>query len=728
MSKLNVNEALQLAVQHHQAGRLVEAEKFYRQILEVQPNHADALHLLGVLAGQTGHTDAAIDLIGRAVQVNPDFVEAYGNLGRVLADKGRLDEATAAYRRIVEIRPDAVAYNNLGIASRMNGRLDEAISAFSMAVRINPNYAEAYNDLGTVLKNRGRSEEAVAAYSKAIEIRPSYAEAYSNLGNALRKQGKIDQAIAEFSKAISLSPAFPDAYSNLGCALSEKGLFDEAIAACSEAVKLKPDFAEAHFFLAEALNGKLRFKEAVTEYSRAIGLKSDYFEAHASLGVALAELERFDEALASHGRAAAIMPEDPLVHEALGTILWRKRDLTPALESFRHAVALGPDLGTAWNALGTALNALGQFEQASACFRRALEVRPGLTIAYRNLAITGTQMAEAAEIERLNKLLNAPDTPITDRIPAGFALGKLLDETDRFDEAFARYAEANSLVKQVRAGEGERFDGDGLHRQVDRIIDRFSAEFFTERRGWGTTSELPVFIVGMPRSGTTLVEQIAASHAQVFGAGELREIGYIATALGSSDGHSLAEKWTADSIGRAADTHLAHLQKLGGPASRVVDKMMGNAFQLGLIAVMFPSARIIHCRRDPRDNCLSCFFQWFTKGNIFVYDLADCGRQYLETERVMAHWRKVLPLRMLEVNYEETVADQEGQSRRLIDFLGLPWDPACLNFHQTERFVLTASAWQVRQPIYTRSSGRWQHYEKHLGPLLEVLQGNTNLD
>jgi len=329
-------------------------------------------------------------------------------------------------------------------------------------------------------------------------------------------------------------------------------------------------------------------------------------------------------------------------------------------------------------------------------------------------------VADASEVERLKTLLSQPNLPVEDQIATGFALGKVLDESDQFDEAFARFSQANTLLKQSRAAAGERFDIDAFRRQVGDIIDAFTPKFFAERRGWGDASELPVFIVGMPRSGTTLVEQIAASHNDIFGAGELRDVGRIVEGLG---GDVALGKWERDSINNAAKRHLDRLRGLGGLALRVTDKMPDNVLQLGLISLLFPSARVVFCRRDPRDNCLSCYFQWFSAGNQFSFDLVDCGRRYMEIDRLTRHWLNILPLKMMEMRYEELVTDLEGQSRRLIDFLGLPWNPACLEFHKTERTVMTASAWQVRQPIYNSSVGRWRHYERHLGPLLDVLAG-----
>ncbi len=321
---------------------------------------------------------------------------------------------------------------------------------------------------------------------------------------------------------------------------------------------------------------------------------------------------------------------------------------------------------------------------------------------------------DAAELDRLQSSLDETPNSSEGRAELLFVLGKMLDDAGRFDEAFARYSSGNALALQKRRAAGQRCDADEYARRVDEWNAAYTPDYFARTRGWGEDSELPVFVVGMMRSGTSLVEQIAASHADVFGAGELVDIGQIATSLPFA-------QLQADAVRSAAGKQLQRLRTIGGPASRVIDKMPANVEHLGLIATLFPSARIILCRRDPRDTCLSCFFQPFSSGNLFTFDLAQCGRHHMQTDRLMAHWLKVLPLRMLEVQYEDLVADLEGQSRRIITFLGLPWSAACLDFHRTQRSVKTASAWQVRQPIYTRSVGRWRNYQRHLKPLFDAL-------
>jgi tetratricopeptide (TPR) repeat protein len=411
----------------------------------------------------------------------------------------------------------------------------------------------------------------------------------------------------------------------------------------------------------------------------------------------------------------------PTEHHSRATSLRLAGDMMGAVENYKQVLALVPDSATTWNELGTALRSLGRFDEAVDCFRHALVLKPDLADAYRNLALGEQLSADNSELASIAALVDATDLAIEDRSTAAFALGKALDDAGRFDEAFAAYERANSMYRAARAAAGDWFDAVALSRQVDEIIAAFTPDFFAKVAGWGIRSEVPVFIVGMPRSGTSLVEQIAASHSRVSGAGELLHIGRMYGNFGPPiDGHGL--RWEEAVIRRAAGGHLQRLREIGSVAERVIDKMPDNVFYLGLVATLYPQARIILCRRDPRDVALSCFFQKFMPGTLgFSYALADCGRRQVQIDRLIEHWRRVLPLPMLEVNYEKLVADLAGESQKLVSFLGLEWEPACLEFHRTERTVVTASSWQVRQPIYDRSVGRWRNYERHLEPLVRAL-------
>ena len=688
---MTAEQVMRVANQRHRAGHAAEARRICRDLLTRQPNHPDALHLLGILEAQAGRLAAAENLIGQAVRARPDFPGTWVNLGRVLVNRQKIDQAVAAYRRAAQLAPsDPAPLHALGLLLSGRGEIDEAIEALSRAIELKVNDPQAPLELGKLLRSKGRLEDAVAAFSASIALNPSFAQAYNSLGNVLR----------------------------------DKGLLDEAISRYRTAIRLKGDDYVTHRNLGNALCEKEQFAEAISAYELALRLKPDCTEAWSQLAFALASADRLDEARAAHDRALALSPKDARVHEAIGATLLLKHDMNGAESSFREAMALGGPSAELWNGLGTALKCLGRFDQASACFREALAMEPQSAVFYKGLISTGHLDAGSAEVERLTLLLNRPDLPVDDRVVAGFVLGQLLDEADQFDQAFTQFAAANSLFKQQRAALGERFDPDALRGFVDQSIATFTQRFIAERQ-WGDDSELPVFVVGMPRSGTTLIEQIAASHPAVFGAGELADVERLSSGM-RSRAHMPPDNLDADSVSRASQAYLDRLRSLSAGASRVIDKMPGNVFHLGLIATLFPGSRVILCRRDPRDNCLSCYFQQFARNHLlYTYDLADCARQYLETERIAGHWLKILPLRLLEVRYEELVADQETQSRRLIDFLGLPWDPACLEFHKTQRTVTTASVWQVRQPMYSRSVGRWRNYERHLGPLFDVLDGKT---
>jgi tetratricopeptide (TPR) repeat protein len=449
---------------------------------------------------------------------------------------------------------------------------------------------------------------------------------------------------------------------------------------------------------------------------RAVTLDPASAEAQANLGNILVQRRDYEEAAEAYRQALAADPGQPAARRGLVAGLRAAGAVAAAETACREALERAPADAALWNDLGRCLLALGRLEAAAEAFERALAFDPELADAYRNLALCGRLPSDGPAIARLAALTRRTGLPDEARATAGFALGKVLDADDRCDEAFAAYDQANKLYRRLRAAEGDRFDPAALAGQVDRLIATFDAARFAACAGWGDPSEAPVFILGLPRSGTSLVEQIAASHSRVFGAGELRVIGQAAARLGPP------EDWTRDRVHALAGEERARLTARAPGADRIIDKLPDNIFQLGPIAALYPSARVIFCRRDPRDLGLSCYFQKFSAGALtFSYDLGDIGRRIRETERLAAHWRHVLPLRWIALDYETLVAEPEQESRRLIAFLGLDWEPACRDFHRTPRIVQTASAAQVRQPLNDRSIGRWRRYAPHLAPLLETL-------
>jgi tetratricopeptide (TPR) repeat protein len=618
-----------------------------------------------------------------------------------------------------------------GVEHHRAGRLKHASAIYRKILNRAPDNPDALHLLGVIALSDRRPERAIQLIGKAVAVSSRSAEAYSNLGNAQHAAGRPAEACASYRRAIDLNPNFAAAHSNLGRVLCEEGDFAAALRSCERAVEIAPDLPEAHNNFGNALRGLGRWEAAEVAFRRALHLQPDNAVLHANLGNLLGDLKRFEEAKACYRRAIEIDPELAVAHYGLAGCDRSLGDLAAATESYQKVLSLTPDQAFVWNDLGRTLRSLGRFEEAVAAFRQSLAVNPEFGEAYRNLASCQQLTADDQNLARLSGLADQQDLPIEERAAAGFAMGKVLDDADRFEEAFLAYERANRIYRDSRAAVGERFDAVELHREVDEIIASFDSPFFASALDWGSASELPVFIVGMPRSGTSLVEQIAASHSRVFGAGELREIGNLAqqldpiiAAIRSGCGEDAAEAGAGHrmTIRRLSDAHLEHLKALNDRAERVIDKMPDNIFKLGAIATLFTGARVIFCRRDPLDTCLSCYFQKFTAGQLgFSYDLADCAKRYLETERLTAHWRKVLPLSWLNVEYEALVSDLEAQSRRIIRFLGFDWEPACLDFHRTARTVTTASAWQVRQPLYDRAVGRWRKYQAHLAPLFELL-------
>jgi tetratricopeptide (TPR) repeat protein len=612
---------------------------------------------------------------------------------------------------------------DVALAHHEAGRTDLAEAGYRAVLTHNPDEPDALNLLGVILQEQGNLPESIALITRAVAIEPDFPEALTNLARALRATGDLTAAADAAGRAATLDPELAEAHLQLGLALLGLGEIPAAASALRRGAELAPQSTDAFHHLGSAL---LRLKDhaaAESALRTASRLDPTRIDTMVALGVALAELERFEEALSWHEKAATAAPHDATAQGALAVTLRRCLQPAGSIAACRRTIELAPERMDILLLLGTNLAETGQFDEAEDCFRRVLRLNPDSAEARRNLVMIGRETESASsDMERLRAILADPSAPRAERIAAGFGLGTLLDRAEDYDEAFEAFAIANRLTHENLAANSQTFNVDGLRNYVDWATEAFRKEGFAPIAEWGDPSELPVFVVGMPRSGTSLVEQIAASHPDVFGAGERRDIGdMVRTLLGSETHRVPPAEWDNLALRRAATVHVTHLRLLGGDAKRVIDKMPDNILLLGYIAVMFPGARVIVCHRDLRDVGLSCYTKPFSDGMVWSFDLTDLGERTCEIERLMEHWHDVLPLRMIDIQYEDLVADLDGESRRLIDFLGLEWDPACLAFHETERPVLTGSYWQVRQTLYTSSVGRWRHYRKDLGPLFLAL-------
>ena len=600
-------------------------------------------------------------------------------------------------------------------------------------LRADPDHPEAMNLLGVLLQDQGLTRESVALLTRTVEIDPEFPDAFANLARSLRAMSDPDQAVIAARRAIQLDPGLGESWLQLGLALVTLEQHREGIAALREAVARMPDAIDPYIGIAAAARSLNDQPSVMDAWRTILRLEPERTDVAISLATALMELDQLDEALVLIRRAVEQAPDDTGALTTFAHILHRRFDAAELVSVCRRIVAVEPERLDILVFLANGLTWMGQFEEVKSICETARALHPDHPWFGQQLGVMVPLLLDPNETALCQAQLQDATLPVRQRVSAGFALGRALEEAMQFDAAFEAFRTANDLLHAAYLAEGRRFDVAELQRYGAFVRNVFTPALFHSPRWRGNPSELPVFIVGMPRSGTSLVEQIAASHPRVFGAGERKEIMGLLTRVNNgqnfvSPTQNLVSQNQWDHANREAAAHLDLLRTLGGDADRVIDKLPDNIQMLGQIRVLFPNARIIICRRDLRDVCLSCYTTHFGEDLIWSCDLEECAARAVEIERMTDHWRSVLPGPVLEIHYEALVADLEAESRRLIAFLGLDWDPACLEFHKTDRPVTTASLWQVRQPLYASSVGRWRRYRAHLGPMLKGLIGHLPED
>lgn len=698
--QLSIEQAMALATQLQSQGRLQESEYLLQQILQQQPNHAFALHLLGVIAHQVGKQALAAELIQKAILLNGNVALFHANLSEILRQLKRLDEAVAHGERAVALEPQMVAaHSNLGIAYFDRKNYDRAEACQRRALAIAPNFAPALNNMGSIRRECKRKDEALIWYQKAIAAAPDYLEPLNNYGALVLEDDRTKEAAEALNKALQINPNYAEAICNMG------------------GVNLALEENEA----------------ALSCYRRALVLRPVYIEAQMGLARTYQALDNLPAAEAEAQRAIRIDAANPKAHALLGSIFAESSKPELAEKEYNQALALDPECDDALLGLGHLCMELGQMDRAEELFLRALEFKPDNLAARVHISQVKKAGAGdgnfAALLAEEKKSAGLSENRL---MSLHFALGKSYEDSKDYDQAFPHFM-AGCKLKRAKLS----YDPANSARQFAGVMDIFNQAAIDRLRGPGDPpgdpSGVPVFVLGMPRSGTTLTEQIIASHPDVYGAGELhdllriaeRNIGGVTAPVSFPDNLRELDRQTLTTWGTE---YIAGLKQRAPTAQRITDKMPANYFAVGLIHLMLPKAKIIHVNRNPVDTCLSCYTRLFNRKQEHTYDLAELGQYYVHYARLMDHWRKVLPAgAFLDVHYEDIVADQEAQARRLIAYCGLEWNSACLDFHNTKRSIRTASVTQVRQPIYTSSVERWRHYEKFLGPLLDVL-GNSAPD
>ncbi len=610
----------------------------------------------------------------------------------------------------------------LAHALQEQSRLSEAEEKLRFALSLRPNFPQLHEDLGSVLALQGRYDEAISSLEKAVQLDPTQALAHRKLGQVLAIVGRGEDADESFGEFFDKRPE--DGQIAIGANLLKEGETDQAIDVFREVIRQNPKNVNAMRFLAITYwkEKKEKMDDAEALLRRVVEIAPDFAGGWINLAMVLVERNKFLDAIHSYQQATALEPGNPAAWGGLGNAYAIANYQDEGAKAFARAVQLKPKAATLQMGYAHVLKTLGRQDESLQAYRAAIAAKPDFGEAYWSMANLKIFNFEAEEVVAMEQQLAHEELSDSAEIHFRFALGKAYEDKKDYDRAWHYYDSGNQKQRtQVR------HDPIESERRQSEIIEVFNKEFLEQHAGKGFEAADPILIVGLPRSGSTLVEQILASHSQVEGTSELPNLGRIANSIGRYrtdqeyfplSARDLRNKdWRA--YGRQYMDETRRHRETDRPF--FTDKMPNNFPLMGFLHLILPNATIINARRHPYDSCLGAYKQLFGKGQNFTYDMDDLADYYRQYDMIMKHWHEALPGKVLDVHYEETVLDLEGQVRRILDHCGLPFEEQCLRFWETDRAVRTASSEQVRQPIYRGALGKWRRYENHLGVWQERL-------
>ena len=668
MTKLSVDQALLKAKFYVKRGEVEEAQKLYQMVLQAFPKNKRAQQ--GLVALNT--PKQSIDVPGPPQEAINQLINLY-NQGQMAAV---IEQATP----MTEQYPEAfMIWNILGAANKGLNRVADASKAFSKVTELNPNYADGFNNLGIILKEQGKLDEAIASYNKALSLKPDYAEGYYNMGNALKEYDKLGEAIEAYNKAIVIKPDYAEAYYNMGNALQDQGKLDEAIDALNKALILKPDQADAYYNIGNALQDQDKLDKAVEAYNKALAIKPDYAEAHNNLGYTFRQYGKLME----------------------------------AIEAFNKALLIKPDYAEAHNNLGVAFQDHGELDEAIEAYNKALSIRPTYADAHRNISTLIRYTPPNPQISAVNALLGHSDLKDNDRCNLHYAFAKMNEDIGELNVAFKNYVAGGRLRQKLLAYDLEQ-DQNLFAKIKNSAHSLKNLEFDTPDKAAAHT---PIFILGMPRSGTTLVEQIISCHSQVHGAGELPFLNVFGKSIATE-----VRSFKANTLAEFRKAYLGELAKVSNGKQFVIDKMPQNFQYIGLILSAFPNSKIVHVKRDPAATCWSNFKHYFSSTGLgYSYDIEDTVSYFKLYRDLMGFWDDLYGDQIYHVDYDRLTVQQKPETKNLIEHLELNWEDACLSPQENNRTVKTASQQQVREKVYTGSSQAWRKFEPYLAGVFETL-------
>jgi tetratricopeptide (TPR) repeat protein len=652
----------------------------------------------------TGTLDVALTHAARLLESNP----------------GLAAEQADAILEAAPAHPVALLY--LGVARRRCDKPTEAVDVLASLVQTHDGWASAHYELGLAYGAVDRGEEAAASLRRALELKPDLVDAWRALGDQLTHNGDADGADAAYARHIK-------------AATKDPRLLEPAAALCENRLAVAEALLRAHLkqfptdvaairMFAEVASRLGRYGDAEKLLERCLELAPTFTAARHNYAIVLHRQGRSVEALREVQTLLDFAPENPGYQNLKAAVLARLGEYGASIETYEQVLQQHPRQPKVWMSYGHALKTAGRLEDSISAYRKSLELSPGLGEAYWSLANLKTVRFQPADLDAMREQLTRADLSHPDRFHLHFALGKGLEDAGDYAASFDHYERANKLRRK-----GISYEARELTAHVRRAKALFSREFFAERAGLGCSAPDPIFIVGLPRAGSTLIEQILSSHPAVEGTSELPDIISMARKLGERRSRAEISRYPEilatfgnDELRELGEQYLERTRIQRKTAAPLfIDKMPNNWLHVGMIQLILPNAKIVDARRHPLGCCFSNFKQHFARGQHFTYSLEEIGRYYCDYVELMDHFDAVLPGRIHRIHYEQMIGETEAEVRRLLDYCGLPFDEQCLQFYRTERAVRTASSEQVRKPIYRDGVEHWRHYDAWLGPLKNSL-------
>ena len=653
------------------------------------------------------------------------FISQQFEQGQKAIQSGMFNRAEKCYLEILKIDPNInEAHNALGFIYTFSKQHEKAVAQLKMILKSHQNDANLHHNLGNNLYELNDYEEAVAHYQTAIKLNPSFIDSYTQCGMVQRKLKKYDLAIECLQQAFKFDNFNPKVLHGLGITYAILEDYPRAIEYLSKAVALAPNNNEINLCLARALEGADLGHDADIQYHNTCSKFPDYLDAFLAYGDLLTKNRFFNEALECFNHAHQLAPEQLDIVEDIGKSYLSMADTDMAVKKFNEVLLKEPKRISSLVGIEQAYQETGKLEAAISVCDQIIAIDAHEPVGYVLKSRVRKSNPEDGLAEHLLKLTENHTLSESHQIDIHFALGKIFDDRNKHEIAFNHYAIANDLKNK-----SIHYDISENEARFSKLIEFFNADFFKKQQNIGADSNLPIIIVGMPRSATTLTEQIISSHPDVLAAGEVHFWGDTTRGMR----HRLHSQFSypdclkdiqathAKDIASEYESTLAKITGANTIPKHFTDKMPQNFLNVGLIALLYPNVKIIHTKRDPIDTCLSIFFQNFNESHTYAFNMHNLGTYYTQYERLMEHWHHVLPGRIMDLNYADTIADPEYWTRKLISHVGLEWHDACLAPHQLERSVKTASHWQVRQPIYKTSIQRWKNYEPYIQTLIEAI-------